>query len=198
MATNAFYVGQNDYLSTLNVLYTTAVTGGRTLFSVGPNNPTTSTTGGISYNSTTGVFTFTPATPQVPSIVGQANKYLTTNGSTISWAALTQTPQSNWTATTAATGSILNKPTLATIATSGKYSDLTEKLTVSSNPASGGGSLTISGTVIQFTPALVPTYTIVTSTPSGSGSLSLTGSTFTFTNCLNNSNWCSKDRWNNY
>jgi len=181
MATQAFYVGQNDYLSALNVLYTSTVTGGRALFSVGANSPTTSTTGGLSYNSTTGVFTFIPATPELPTIVGQANKYLTTNGSVVSWATITPTPQSNWTATLASAGAILNKPTFATVATSGSYSDLTGKPTVTTAAASGGGALTIVGNNFQFTPAVVPTYTISTVTPSGSGSLSLTGTTFTFT-----------------
>ena len=181
MATQAFYVGQNDYLSALNVLYTSTVTGGRALFSVGANSPTTSTTGGLSYNSTTGVFTFIPATPELPTIVGQANKYLTTNGSVVSWATITPTPQSNWTATLASAGAILNKPTFATVATSGSYGDLLNKPTVTTAAASGGGALTIVGNNFQFTPAVVPTYTISTVTPSGSGSLSLTGSTFTFT-----------------
>lgn len=66
--------------------------------------------------------------------------------------------------TTAFTGSIAyasvsGTPTLATVATSGSYTDLSNKPTIPT----------------------VPTYTITTNSASGNGSLSLSGSTFTFT-----------------
>jgi hypothetical protein len=145
MATQAFYVGQNDYLTALNVLYDATVSGGKALFSIGANSPTTSPTGGISYNSSTGVFTIIPKTNEIPTIVGQTNKYLFTNGSTVSWGTITPTPQSNWTAITAATGAILNKPNFATVATTGSYADLLNKPTITTLTASGGGALSILG-----------------------------------------------------
>ena len=54
-------------------------------------------------------------------------------------------------------------------------------LSVTTNAASGGGSLSYSSGTLTFTPASVPTYTVSTASASGGGSLSLSGSTFTFT-----------------
>lgn len=52
---------------------------------------------------------------------------------------------------------------------------------VTTNSASGNGSLSYSSGVFTFTPASVPTYSVTTASASGNGSLSLSGSTFTFT-----------------
>jgi hypothetical protein len=80
--------------------------------------------------------------------------------------------QSNWTqADTGALDFIKNKPTLLT----------TSSFSVTSNAASGNGSLSYTDGVFTFTPASVPTYSITTAAASGSGSLSLLGSVFTFT-----------------
>ena len=84
MATTAFYVGQNDYLSKLNVLYESSVTGGRSLFSIGANSTTASITGGITYNSTSGVFTYIPKINELPTQLNNSGKYLTTNGRSFS------------------------------------------------------------------------------------------------------------------
>ena len=87
--------------------------------------------------------------------------------------------------------SLSGTPTLATVATSGSYADLSNKPTIPNVPtytvttgsASGGGALSLTGSTFTFTPAsipTVPTYTVTTGSASGGGSLSLTGSTFTF------------------
>ena len=52
---------------------------------------------------------------------------------------------------------------------------------VTTNSASGNGSLSYSSGVFTFTPASVPTYSVTTNSASGNGSLSLSGTTFTFT-----------------
>lgn len=80
--------------------------------------------------------------------------------------------QSNWTQSdTGALDFIKNKPTVLT----------TSSFSVTSNAASGNGSLSYTDGVFTFTPASVPTYSVTTASASGSGSLSLVGAVFTFT-----------------
>ena len=64
---------------------------------------------------------------QVAGTNGTSGQYLTSTGSSIAWSTFPSIPaaqvQTNWNATSGI-ASILNKPTLATVATSGSYSDL--------------------------------------------------------------------------
>ena len=70
---------------------------------------------------------------QVGGAAGTAGQYLKTTGSTIAWTDFPTIPaaqvSSDWNAT-AGIAKILNKPTLATVATSGSYSDLSNKPTI--------------------------------------------------------------------
>lgn len=82
--------------------------GGITLSDLSVTTNTSSGNGALTYDNTNGTFTFTP-----PNLSGF----------------LTSQAPSDWNATTGSTR-ILNKPTLATVATSGLYSDLTGTPTI--------------------------------------------------------------------
>ena len=77
----------------------------------------------------------------LPSQSGQSGKFLTTNGSTVAWATvqgggtsdyndLTNKPTLATVATTGAYNDLTGKPSLATVATSGSYNDLSNKPTI--------------------------------------------------------------------
>ena len=70
---------------------------------------------------------------QVAGANGTSGQYLTSTGSSIAWSTFPSIPaaqvQTDWNATTGI-ASILNKPTLATVATSGSYNDLINKPTI--------------------------------------------------------------------
>ena len=70
---------------------------------------------------------------QVAGTNGTSGQYLTSTGSSIAWSTFPSIPaaqvQTNWNANSGL-ASILNKPTLATVATSGSYNDLTNKPTI--------------------------------------------------------------------
>lgn len=70
---------------------------------------------------------------QVAGTNGTSGQYLTSTGSSIAWSTFPSIPaaqvQTDWNATTGI-ASILNKPTLATVATSGSYNDLINRPTI--------------------------------------------------------------------
>tara|TARA_A100000172_G_scaffold42094_1_gene25742 strand:+ start:15 stop:1385 length:1371 start_codon:yes stop_codon:yes gene_type:complete len=70
---------------------------------------------------------------QVAGTNGTSGQYLTSTGSSIAWSTFPNIPaaqvQSDWNAS-GTLAAILNKPTLATVATSGSYNDLTNKPTI--------------------------------------------------------------------
>ena len=70
---------------------------------------------------------------QVAGANGTSGQYLTSTGSSIAWSTFPSIPaaqvQTDWNATTGI-ASILNKPTLATVATSGSYNDLINRPTI--------------------------------------------------------------------
>ena len=70
---------------------------------------------------------------QVAGANGTSGQYLTSTGSSIAWSTFPSIPaaqvQTDWNATSGI-ASILNKPTLATVATSGSYNDLINKPTI--------------------------------------------------------------------
>ena len=57
----------------------------------------------------------------------------------------------------------------------------TSSLSITTDSASSGGTLTYSAGVFTFSPASIPTYTVSTLTANAGGALSLTGTTFSFT-----------------
>jgi hypothetical protein len=108
--------------SASNVLYGNgvfaAVTGGGggiSLTSLSVSSTTASGGGSLSYDNTTGAFTFAPAS--VPSLTGYATESYVTSQGYITSASLTYS-------------NISGTPTLATVATSGDYSDLINKPTL--------------------------------------------------------------------
>ena len=66
MATQAFYVGQADYLTKLNTLYDIGVVSPRNAISATTDTLNTNATGTITYSNTTGVITLTPKTNELP------------------------------------------------------------------------------------------------------------------------------------
>ena len=72
---------------------------------------------------------------QVAGVAGTSGQYLTSTGSSIAWSTLPTIPaaqvQTDWNANSGL-ASILNKPTLATVATSGSYTDLSNTPTIPS------------------------------------------------------------------
>ena len=70
---------------------------------------------------------------QVAGTNGTSGQYLTSTGSSIAWSTFPSIPaaqvQADWNANSGL-ASILNKPTLATVATSGSYNDLINKPTI--------------------------------------------------------------------
>ena len=193
MATQPFYVGQTDYITQLNTLYQVNVTGMRALVSISPTLATASATGGLSYNNTTGVFTFIPKSNELPSQVAQVGRYLTTNGTVTNWASLpigssgtlglvkidNSTIKINSSGAIYATfngdyNNLSNLPSLKLVATTGSYSHLTDKISVSvAFPSVPGGNLTLNPAtnVLTFTPSKVTTIQVVTNSPNGVGSL---------------------------
>ena len=73
---------------------------------------------------------------QVAGTNGTSGQYLTSTGSSIAWSTFPSIPaaqvQTNWNATSGI-ASILNKPTLATVATTGSYSDLSGLPTITNS-----------------------------------------------------------------
>ena len=203
MATQAFYVGQTDYLTQLNTLYQIGVVSPRNAISATTDTLNTNATGTITYSNTTGVITLTPKKDELPSRTNNAGKFLITDGTNVSWATLPQGTSATFgivkvdgTTIRSVAGVIsgfsgvyadlTSKPALKTVATSGNYSDLLTKLTlVTAATPSGGGSLVLNtaGTQLTFTPAAVPTFVVsVLNAPSGAGDLTYNGAgTFTFT-----------------
>jgi hypothetical protein len=133
--------------------------------------------GAISYAS--GVFTYTP--PNLSTYLNINSLSITTNAASGTGAlsylngVFSFTPPNLSTYLTGITG---NQVTTAL-----GYTPLqSTSLSVLTNTASGGGSLSYSGGVFTFTPASVPSYSVSTSpTANGGGSLSLNGTTFLFT-----------------
>lgn len=144
------------------------------------NTTTASSGGSLSYNSGTGVFTFAPASVPAAQI------------------------QSDWTQTnTSSLDYIKNKPTLATVATSGSYTDLSNKpsiptvydstITVAAGTGmSGGGTftvnqssgstITLNSTITQYTDTLARSaITLSTGESTNGGALSYNSSTGAFT-----------------
>lgn len=68
----------------------------------------------------------------VPPQLGNAGKLLSTNGSTLVWIDGISSLQADW-LSTSGPSQILNKPTLASVAISGNYFDLTNRPTIPSN-----------------------------------------------------------------
>jgi hypothetical protein len=120
---------------------------------------------------------------QIPAQAGFSGYYLTTNGTSLSWAVPIAFPYQAGNAgkvlTTNGTGVFWNTPSGG-----GGGISLTA-FSVTTNSASSNGSLVynnITG-IFTFTPPViptVPTYTVTTGSASGGGSLSLIGSAFTF------------------
>ena len=121
--------------------------------------------------ATSGAYTDLTGKPSLATVATSGDYNSLVNRPTIPAAQV----QSNWTQTdNSALDYIKNKPTILT----------TSSFSVTTNSASGGGSLGYSAGVFTFTPPIiptVPTYSVTTAAASGSGSLSLVGSTFTFT-----------------
>ena len=110
----------------------------------------------------------------VASLSGNSGKILTNNGTATSWVdqktysagtgiditsdTITNTSpniQSDWNASTAAEGAIKNKPTLATVATSGNYTDLNGYYTFGSGlSVSSGNEVTVTNPVPASFPAV--------------------------------------------
>ena len=205
MATQPFYVGQTDYITQLNALYEVNVTGLKGLLSVSQTVPTPTATGGLTYSSTTGQFTFTPKSNELPVQTGLPGKFLITDGTITSWVALPIGSSStlglvkvdNSTIKVNSSGAIytvfngdynnlFNVPALKTVATTGSYNDLTSpiKLTIGF-PAVAGGQLELirttganGTTTLKYTPAKVTTIVVDTvSTPSGGGIITFNSTT---------------------
>ena len=111
--------------------------GGITLSDLSVTTNTVSGGGALTYDNTNGTFTFTP-----PNLSG----FLTS-----------ETP-SDWNATTGSTR-ILNKPTLATVATSGLYSDLTGTPTIPAAQVASDWTATTGVTRILNKPTLATVAT---------------------------------------
>ena len=137
-------------------------------------------TQGLSYNNTTGVFTFTP------SIVNNLNlsSFSVTTASPGTQGLGYNNTTGVFTFTPASLTAYALSSSLATVATSGSYTDLTNKPTITAQIQSDWNQVTTSALdYIKNKPTIpsVPTYTVSTAAASGGGSLSLSGSVFTFT-----------------
>ena len=118
----------------------------------------------------------------IPSLTGNSGKYLTTDGSVVSWQPFVAT---NGVVTTSAYSDpawitslsyskLLNTPNL------GIYLQA-NSLSVRTGIASGAGALSYNGGVFTYVPPVVPAYTVSTSAPSGYGTLTLADTIFTYT-----------------
>jgi len=122
------------------------------------------------------------ASSTIPSQTGHSGYFLSTNGSSLSWAVPVSFPYQTGNA-----GKVLTTDGASvfwsTVSSGGGVS--LSAFSVTTNSASGSGSLAYNNVtgVFTFTPPVVPTvptYTVSTGSASGGGSLSLNGSTFTF------------------
>ena len=124
-----------------------------------------------------------------PYQTGNAGKVLTTDGTGVFWGAAGSGGGASLSAFSVTTNSANGSGSLAYNNITGVFTftppvvPTVPTYTVATGSASGGGSLTLSGSTFTFVPAsvpTVPTYTITTNTANGNGSLTLSGSTFTF------------------
>ena len=143
--------------------------------------------GSLSYNNTTGAFTFTP--PNLSSyLTGITNLQITNALGFTPYNAINPSNYITTSALSVTTNSASGSGSLSYNAGVFTFTPpvipSVPTYTVTTGSASGGGSLSLTGTTFTFNPAsipTVPTYTVSTAAASGGGSLSLTGSTFTFT-----------------
>lgn len=111
--------------------------GGITLTDLSVTTGTASNSGSLTYDNTNGTFTFTPPNLSI---------YLTSQ------------TNADWNATTGV-AQILNKPTLAAVATSGSYSDLTNKPTIPAEQVPSDWTATTGATRILNKPTLATVAT---------------------------------------
>ena len=109
---------------------TTLINGSHTVI-LGADGKLTLSTGGTIEFSDNSIQSVAYTGTAFPTQTSNNGKYLTTNGTSLSWGTVATQIQSDWTqATNTALDYIKNKPTLATVATSGSYTDLSNRPTI--------------------------------------------------------------------